>query len=87
MGVGLLFLDQPLNREPTEPIRLSRGARSVVASEKADASEFARDAAGTDVSVLKVELAELLRCSCEGDDIAVFAREVVAAGLSGSVVV
>ena len=89
MGVGLLFLDQLLSREPTELIRLSREgcARSVVASEEADVTESGLDAVVTRVSALKVELAELFLCSCEGGNIAVLAREVVTAGLSGVVVV
>ena len=87
--MGLLFLDQPLNRDPKELVRLSREgfARSVVASEKSDVTESARDAAGTNVSGLKVELAELFLCSCEGGNIAVLAREVVTVGLSGVVIV
>ena len=89
VGVGLLFLDQLLSRELTELIRLSREgcAGSVVASEEADVTESGRDAFATRVSALNVELAELFLCSCEGGDIAVFAREVVTAGISGVVVV
>ena len=89
VGVGLLFLDQPLNRDPTELIRLSREgfARSVVASERPDVTDCAGDAAGTNVSALKVELAELFPCSCQVGIIAVLAHEVVTAGLSGVFIV
>lgn len=89
VGVGLLFLDQPLNREPTEPNRLSREwcARSIVASEDAEVTESGRDAAGTNVSALEEELAEPFRCFCEGGGITVIAREGITAGPSWFVVV